>query len=474
MKITVFGSGYVGLVVANCLAEVGYQVICVDIDQEKINLLKQGINPLYEPGLQNLLVTNLKNKKIYFSTDVELGVKHGEFQFIAVGTPSDEDGRANTKYVRDVAKSIGKHLDKYAVIVNKSTVPIGTANHITDIIQNVLIQREMTIPFDVVSNPEFLKEGMALEDFKKPDRIILGTNSQKAENLLRQLYAPFNPHGDRLLIMDTVSAELSKYASNAMLATKISFINEIANIAEKVGADIELVRQAISLDPRIGPYFIYPGCGYGGSCFGKDIKALIHTAKELEVDCELVQAVHRVNQLQKQKLFKKIMNYYQNEIKNKIFAIWGLAFKPETDDMRDAPSIPLIQELTALGAKVQVYDPEGMQNAKALFGEDEHIIYTNTPEEALEDANALVICTEWRIFRNPDFNKIKKSLSDQVIFDGRNIYNPKFIQDIGLKYFGIGRGDSLNKLEHHDKKSASLLTEKDAKLSEDFYYSSSN
>lgn len=443
MNITVFGSGYVGLVVAACFAEVGNNVVCVDIDAEKIQLLSQGKSPIYEPGLEELLEWNLKAKRLSFTTDVLKAVKHGTCQFIAVGTPPDEKGKANLEFVYTVAQSIAQHMDEYTVVIDKSTVPIGTADKVRSIISAGLSARNESILFDVVSNPEFLKEGAALEDFRKPDRIVLGVESAQAEAILRDLYAPFNGNNDRLIVMDTRSAELTKYASNAMLATKISFMNEMANLAEKVGADIEQVRIGMGADPRIGYHFTYPGCGYGGSCFGKDVQALIHTAEDYQCSSNIIQAVEQVNTLQKKRVFEKIQRHYKNELENKVFAIWGLSFKPQTDDMRDAPSINVIESLTQMGAKIQAFDPEAMYEAKKLFPNNPLVSYAQTPEEALEGVNALIILTEWRIFKSPDFAKLKEAISDKVIFDGRNIYDPALMKEMGIEYYGIGRGSSL-------------------------------
>ena len=443
MNITVFGSGYVGLVLAACFAEVGNHVVCADIDAEKIELLRQGKSPIYEPGLEELLKWNLKAKRISFTTDVAQAVKHGTCQFIAVGTPPGENGKANLSFVYAVAKSIAQYMDEYTIVIDKSTVPIGTADQVQTIIRDGLAARDANILFDVVSNPEFLKEGAALEDFRKPDRIVLGVESPRAEAILRDLYAPFNRKNDRLLVMDRRSAELTKYASNAMLATKISFMNEMANLAEKVGADIEQVRIGMGADPRIGYHFTYPGCGYGGSCFGKDVQALIHTAKDYQSSCDIVRAVEQVNARQKNRIFEKIKTHYQDDLQDKVFAIWGLAFKPGTDDMRDAPSLNVIESLIAHGAKIQAFDPEAMHEARKLFHKNALISYAQTPEEALEGANALIVLTEWRIFRSPDFSHLKKAISDKVIFDGRNIYDPALMKERGIQYYGIGRGAVL-------------------------------
>lgn len=439
MKITVYGSGYVGLVMAACFAEVGNEVVCMDVDKDKIRRLQQGEIPIYEPGLHEVVMNTLKSKRLQFTTDVALAVKHGECQFIAVGTPPDHLGKADLKYVLAVAQSIGEHMQRHTIVINKSTVPIGTADKVREMIHKTLLERKKEVPFDVVSNPEFLKEGAALADFRKPDRIVLGVDNPIAGNVLRKLYEPFNRDNNRLMIMDTRSAELTKYAANAMLATKISFMNEMANLAEKVGADIEKVRIGIGADPRIGYHFTYAGCGYGGSCFGKDIQALIHTAQDFASDAEVIQAVERVNYGQKIRLFQKISNHFKAQLTNKTFAIWGLSFKPETDDMRDAPSQTILRELWKAGATVKVYDPQAMHEAKKIFGERKDLIYCKEAEEALVGAHALVVLTEWRVFRCPDFYTIKEALLEPVIFDGRNIYDPQLLKEMGLNYYGIGR-----------------------------------
>ncbi|MFI4937124.1 MAG: UDP-glucose dehydrogenase family protein [Candidatus Berkiellales bacterium] len=443
MKITVFGSGYVGLVVAACFAEVGNEVLCMDIDDTKIRQLQRGNIPIYEPGLAEIVEIAQKAQHLQFTTDVVKAVQHGECQFIAVGTPPDADGKADLKFVLAVAAAIGNHMSEYTIVVNKSTVPIGTADKVRATISEKLQSRKMDIPFDVASNPEFLKEGAAIEDFRKPDRVVLGIDNVRAEQKLRTLYAPFNRNDQRLMVMDTRSAELTKYASNAMLATKISFMNEMANLAEKVGADIEKVRMGMGADPRIGYHFTYPGCGYGGSCFGKDIQALIHTAQFYESDHNVIAAVEAVNAKQKLRVFEKIKAHYQGLLAGKTFAIWGLAFKPETDDMRDAPSLMVIKELLKAGAKVQVYDPQALNEAEKIFGQQQNIVYGSSPDEILEGANALVVLTEWRIFRSPDFQAIKKTLKEAVIFDGRNIFDPILLQAMGFRYYGIGRGETF-------------------------------
>ncbi len=439
MKITVFGSGYVGLVTGACLAEVGNQVLCMDVDQHKIDQLNQGIIPIYEPGLEEMVKTNQAAGRLQFTTDVKQAVDFGLFQFIAVGTPPDEDGSADLKYVLAVARSIAEHMTDYKVVVDKSTVPVGTADKVKEVITQVLQQRQQTLEFDVVSNPEFLKEGSALDDFMKPDRIIIGTDNPRTSELLKALYSPFNRSRERVITMDIRSAELTKYAANAMLATKISFMNELANLAERLGADIEQVRHGIGSDSRIGYSFIYPGCGYGGSCFPKDVKALERTAKEVGYHAELLSAVENVNDRQKLRLFEKISHHYPQGLKGKSFALWGLAFKPNTDDMREAPSRVLLEALIAAGAKVQAYDPEALEEAQRIYGEQTGLQYCHSQAEALINADALVIVTEWKQFRSPDFEQLSQQLRDKVIFDGRNMYEPKLVRQSGLSYYAIGR-----------------------------------
>jgi len=443
MKVTVFGTGYVGLVTGTCLADVGHDVLCVDIDQKKVDNLKSGIVPIFEPGLDSIVKQSVQNGLLNFTTDMDEAVAHGELQFIAVGTPSGEDGSADLQYVVAVAKTIGQRMKGYKVVVNKSTVPIGTAEKVNEALALELGARGVNIPYDVVSNPEFLKEGAAINDFMKPDRIIVGTNSERAEKLLRELYAPFNRSHDRMIFMDIRSAELTKYAANAMLATKISFINEMANLAEKLGADIEQVRNGIGADPRIGYQFIYPGCGYGGSCFPKDVKALINIAKNVDYQANLMEAVDKVNQVQKSKLFNYVTKHFGGNLKGKTFAIWGLAFKPNTDDMREAPSRVLIEALWAAGAKVQAYDPVAMDETQHIYGLREDLKLVGTKEAALEKADALIICTEWKTFRAPNFDLIKSTLINPVVFDGRNLYEPERMLDYGFEYYGVGRGKSV-------------------------------
>ena len=443
MNVTVFGSGYVGLVTGACLAEVGNEVVCVDIDPSKIEHLNRGEVPIHEPGLDAVIQRNMAAGRLRFTTDVDLGVAHGLFQFIAVGTPPDEDGSADLQYVLAVARSIGERMKDYRIVVNKSTVPVGTADKVREAIAAVLAERQVQVEFDVVSNPEFLKEGAAIDDFMKPDRIVVGTDNPRTTELLRALYAPFNRNHDRLVCMDIRSAELTKYAANAMLATKISFMNELANLAERLGADIEQVRVGIGSDPRIGYHFIYPGCGYGGSCFPKDVKALERTARDAGYTAQLLQAVEAVNDRQKFRLYEKLKTYFVGELRGKTFALWGLAFKPNTDDMREASSRTLMEALWAEGARVQAYDPVAMEEAGRLYGDRADFVLCASPEAALEGADALVIVTEWNVFRSPDFDTIKSSLSRPAIFDGRNLYDPAKVKAQGFDYFAIGRGKSI-------------------------------
>jgi len=442
MKVTIYGSGYVGLVTGTCLAEVGNDVLCVDIDQNKIQKLQQGQIPIFEPGLTAMVSKNCAAGRLHFTTDAEQGVKHGLFQFIAVGTPPDEDGSADLQYVVAVARSIGKFMNEYRVVVDKSTVPVGTADKVRAAIDAELRARGTSVEFDVVSNPEFLKEGAAIEDFMKPDRIIIGTDNPRTTELMRALYAPFNRNHDRVFSMDIRSAELTKYAANAMLATKISFMNELANLAERLGADIEQVRIGIGSDPRIGYHFIYPGCGYGGSCFPKDVQALERTARTVNYRAELLEAVESVNKRQKSILFQKISKHFKGDLKGKTFALWGLAFKPNTDDMREAPSRELMEALWEQGAVVRAYDPEAMGETKRIYGSRNDLVYCESSNDTLAGADALVTCTEWNVFRSPDFNYIKSQLKHAVIFDGRNMYDPDLLADEGITYYGIGRGNN--------------------------------
>jgi UDPglucose 6-dehydrogenase len=442
MKITIFGSGYVGLVTGACLAEVGNDVLCMDIDQAKIDKLLQGEIPIYEPGLESMVKENQASGRLRFTTDAQAAVEHGLFQFIAVGTPPDEDGSADLQYVLAVAKSIAENMQEYRVVIDKSTVPVGTADKVKATIQQTLAERGKDLEFDVVSNPEFLKEGAAIDDFMKPDRIVIGTDNPRTTELLRALYAPFNRSRERIFAMDIRSAELTKYAANAMLATKISFMNELANLAEYLGADIENVRQGIGSDSRIGYSFIYPGCGYGGSCFPKDVKALERAAQEIGYKAELLNAVENVNDRQKYRLFEKISNHYQGNVKGKTFALWGLAFKPNTDDMREAPSRVVIDELLQAGAQVKAYDPEALAEASRIFVDQPGLELCESMPETLSQADALVVVTEWKQFRSPDFEQLNKQLQDKVIFDGRNMYEPKLVQQNGIKYYAIGRPSS--------------------------------
>lgn len=443
MKVTVYGSGYVGLVTAACLAEVGNDVVCMYIDEKKIANLNNGIIPIYEPGLEALIKRNEKTAHIKFTTDAAEAVKHGLFHFIAVGTPSDEDGSADLQYVLAVAKTIATHIDDYSVIIDKSTVPVGTADKVKNQIVDILATRNQSIDFDVVSNPEFLKEGSAINDFMKPDRIVVGTDNPRTSELMKALYSPFNRNRDRFISMDIRSAELTKYAANAMLATKISFMNELSNLAERLGADIEQVRSGIGSDSRIGYSFIYPGCGYGGSCFPKDVKALVKSADEAGYNPELLDAVENVNGRQKKVLFHKVQAFFNNELEGKVFALWGLAFKPNTDDMREAASRVLLEALISAGATVRAYDPEAMEEAKRIYPDESKLILCDTEHDALNGADALVIVTEWKLFNNPDFNLIKQKLNTPVIFDGRNLYDPKMLEEMGFQYYAIGRGKRL-------------------------------
>jgi UDPglucose 6-dehydrogenase len=443
MRITIFGSGYVGLVTGACLAEVGNHVVCVDVDAAKVERLKQGEVPIHEPGLEALIRKNAAAGRIRFTTDADEGVAHGVFQIIAVGTPPGEDGSADLRYVLAVAKTIGEHMNDYRVVIAKSTVPVGTADKAKAAVQAALDSRGATIEFDVVSNPEFLKEGAAIDDFMKPDRIIVGTDNPRTTELMRALYEPFIRSRDRLIVMDIRSAELTKYAANAMLATKISFMNEMANLAERVGADIEKVRQGIGSDPRIGYGFIYPGCGYGGSCFPKDVQALVRSAHASEYDARILQAVEEVNHRQKETLFKKIERHFEGELAGKTIALWGLAFKPNTDDMREAPSRNLIAALLRAGAIVRAFDPIALDEARKIYGDRPDVVLCGSAEETLVGADALAIVTEWKEFRSPDFERIKKELKAPVIFDGRNLYDPAFVAKQGFTYYAIGRGTPL-------------------------------
>lgn len=454
MKVSIIGSGYVGLVTGACLAELGNEVCCLDVDQNKIGLLNGGGVPIYEPGLEELIAKNKKAGRIRFTSDIEEAVSHGVVQFIAVGTPSDEDGSADLKYVLAAARNIGRYMTEFKVIVDKSTVPVGTAERVSEVILEELNSRNISVDYSVVSNPEFLKEGAAIDDFMRPDRIVIGTSfdasGQKSKEIMRKLYAPFNRHHERTFYMDVKSAELTKYAANAMLATRISFMNELANLADMVGADVEHVRHGIGSDSRIGYGFLYAGTGYGGSCFPKDVQALIKTANENGETLKILQAVEDVNQRQKTVLVKKIMTHFGEDLTGKRFAIWGLSFKPNTDDMREAPSRLIIKELLARGASgVQLYDPVAMSEAKPLIKADlfnlpeafKKVKFVDEFEMALDDADALVIVTEWKIFKSPNFDVIKHKLNSPVIFDGRNLYDPEEMKLLGINYYGIGRAN---------------------------------
>ncbi len=439
MKITVIGSGYVGLVSGACLAEVGNDVLCLDVDANKIRILNEGGIPIYEPGLEAMVKRNKEAGRLRFTTDIPAAVAHGDIQFIAVGTPPDEDGSADLQYVLAAARNIGQHMTGYKVVVDKSTVPVGTADKVRAAISEVLTSRGTQINFSVVSNPEFLKEGAAIDDFMKPDRIVVGVSDDQAANMMRQLYAPFQRNHERLIVMDVRSAELTKYAANAMLATRISFMNELANLAEKLNADIELVRQGIGSDPRIGYHFLYPGCGYGGSCFPKDVQALVRTAHAAGQDLKVLQAVEDANEAQKHVLAKKIVAHFGEDLSGKKVALWGLAFKPNTDDMREAPSRVLIAELFKRGARVRAYDPVAIHETQRIYGAEPRLEYAQNPMDALEGADMLAIVTEWKEFRAPDFSTIKAKLKTPVIFDGRNLYEPAHVRAAGLEYFAIGR-----------------------------------
>ncbi|MEQ1963748.1 UDP-glucose/GDP-mannose dehydrogenase family protein [Xenorhabdus khoisanae] len=444
MKVTVFGIGYVGLVQATVFAEVGHDVLCVDVDAKKVENLKNGQIPIFEPGLTPLVKKNHAEGRLNFTTDAKAGIAHGKLQFIAVGTPPDEDGSADLQYVTAVARTIAENMDGYKVVVDKSTVPVGTADKVRAVMQATLAERNVELPFDVVSNPEFLKEGAAVADCMRPERIIIGCDNDDVVDVMRELYEPFNRNHDRMIVMDIRSAELTKYAANCMLATKISFMNEIANLAEILGADIENVRQGIGSDSRIGYHFIYPGCGYGGSCFPKDVQALIRTSEQIGYTPKILQAVEQVNEKQKTKLPTFVKRHFGNDLTGKTFAIWGLSFKPNTDDMREASSRVLMETLWECGAKIQAYDPEAMQEAQRIYGQRDDLSLMGTKEAALKGADALIICTEWQNFRAPDFDVIKDSLKTPVIFDGRNLYDPERLQSRGFTYYGIGRGASIN------------------------------
>ncbi len=439
MKITVIGTGYVGLVTGTCLAEVGNDVMCLDVDATKINILKRGGIPIYEPGLEDMVKRNVAAGRLSFTTDVAESAMHGMIQFIAVGTPPDEDGSADLQYVIAAARSIGQNMQEYKVIVDKSTVPVGTADKVLAAVQEELSKRSVQLEFSVASNPEFLKEGAAVDDFMRPDRIVVGTDDARAVEMMRSLYAPFNRNHDRLIVMDIKSAELTKYAANAMLATRISFMNELALLAEKMGADIENVRQGIGSDPRIGYHFLYAGCGYGGSCFPKDVQAMQRSAMEYGCELRILNAVEMVNEHQKKVLLGKITSRLGEDLTGKNIALWGLAFKPNTDDMRDAPSRVLINGLWEHGATVTAYDPVAMHEAQRIFGNDPRLKLAESATAALTDADVLAIVTEWKMFRAPNFAMLKAMLKIPVIFDGRNMYEPKEVRAAGLEYFAVGR-----------------------------------
>jgi UDPglucose 6-dehydrogenase len=442
MRVTIFGSGYVGLVTGACLADAGNDVLCVDVDAKKVEGLKQGIIPIHEPGLDALIRSNVEAERLKFTTSAKEGVDHGLFQLIAVGTPPDEDGSADLKYVLAVARSIGEHMSEYKVVITKSTVPVGTSDKVGAAVTESLRKRNAEIEFDVVSNPEFLKEGAAIEDFMRPDRVVVGTDNPRVTELLRALYDPFTRSREKLIIMDLRSAELTKYAANAMLATKISFMNELANLAERFGADIEKVRVGIGSDPRIGYHFIYPGLGYGGSCFPKDVQALARSARGVGYTPALLDSVEAVNKQQKQVLFDKISRHFDGKLAGKTIAMWGLAFKPGTDDMREAPSRVLLEQLWKAGAKVRAFDPAAMKETKRIFGDRPDLVLCTRARETLEGADALAIVTEWKEFRSPDFDNLKKQLKTPVVFDGRNLYDPAMMKKLGFTYYAIGRGEA--------------------------------
>src|SRR5690606_8299927 len=427
MKITVVGTGYVGLVSGACFSDVGIEVVCVDVDQKKIDNLKNGIMPIYEPGLEEMVVRNYQGGRLHFSTNLPESIKDADVAFIAVGTPPGEDGSADLKYVLAVAREIGENMNSYGVVVTKSTVPVGTAEKVKQTVQDALDKRGVNIPFDVASNPEFLKEGAAIEDFLRPDRIVVGVASEKAEEIMKKLYKPFTLNGHPVIFMDIPSAEMTKYAANSMLATKISFMNDIANLREIVGANVNLVRKGIGSAPRIGNKFIYPGIGYGGSCFPKDVKALIKTAAENGYQMEVLKSVETVNDRQKSVLFNKVMNYFSGDLSGKTFAVWGLSFKPKTDDMREAPSLVIIEKLLAQGARVKAYDPVAMKEAQHILGES--VEYGKDEYETLIDADALLLVTEWPEFRSPNFAVVSKLLKEKVVFDGRNIYDAREMEE---------------------------------------------
>jgi UDPglucose 6-dehydrogenase len=440
LKVTLFGTGYVGLVTGTCFAEMGNDVLCVDVDEAKIRSLEAGQLPIYEPGLEQMVRSNSATGRLKFTTDAAWGVDHGEALFIAVGTPADEDGSADLNHVLDVARTIGEHMTAHKVIVDKSTVPVGTADRVRDAVTETLAKRGSDLTFDVVANPEFLKEGAAISDFMKPDRVIIGTEDPDSARLLEALYAPFNRNHDKVIHMDVRSAELTKYAANVMLATKISLMNELANLADRLGADIESVRLGLGSDPRIGYSFIYPGTGYGGSCFPKDVKALIHTASQIGYPASLVTSVESVNERQKRILFDKLIGHF-GDIQGMTFALWGLAFKPNTDDMREAPSRTIMDLLFAEGARVRAYDPAALGEAQRIYADQPKLTLCEQRDETLTGADALIVVTEWNEFRSPDFEHIRETLSSPVVLDGRNLYDPAYLKSLGFSHYGIGRGD---------------------------------
>jgi len=439
MKVTIVGTGYVGLVQGACLADLGNDVVCLDLDRAKIDLLNRGGMPIYEPGLESMVRQNVQADRLHFTTDVAASVAHGAVQFIAVGTPPDEDGSADLRHVVSAARNVGRYMSEYRVVVDKSTVPVGTADRVREAIAAELRNRGIELPFSVVSNPEFLKEGAALEDFMKPDRIIIGADDERAVQLLRALYAPLQRNHDRMLIMDLRSAELTKYAANAMLATRISFMNELANLAERMGANIEHVRQGMGSDPRIGYHFLYAGTGYGGSCFPKDVKALQRSAQQNGMELNVLKAVEHANEAQKSVLLHKLTARLGERLEGKRFALWGLAFKPNTDDMREAPSRVVIEGLLQRGASVVAYDPVAMDEARRIYANERNVAFCDAPLKALDQADGLIIVTEWKEFRSPEFAEIKRRLKLPLVFDGRNLYDPAMVRDAGLEYFSIGR-----------------------------------
>ena len=443
MKISIVGTGYVGLVTGTCFADVGNQVLCVDKDQDKIEQLRNGQIPIYEPGLERLVSANVEQQRLQFTTSISDAVAHADVIFIAVGTPPDEDGSADLSHVLAVASSIGQAMSEYRLVVTKSTVPVGTAAKVKAAIQAELDQRGVELEFSVASNPEFLKEGAAIDDFMKPDRVVVGADDDRAVEMMRNLYAPFNRNHERLIVMDIPSAELTKYAANAMLATKISFMNELSNLAERLDADIELVRQGIGSDPRIGYHFIYPGCGYGGSCFPKDVQALHRTAGQQGYDARILAAVEEVNQDQKSVLLSKIDRHFGGDLSGRTFALWGLSFKPNTDDMREAPSRVMIDGLLVRGATVRAHDPIANHEAQDLYAGQDRVTFHDDLYEAIQQVDALILVTEWKAFRSPDFERLAAQMNSAVIFDGRNIYDPHLLQDLGFTYYGIGRSNGL-------------------------------